>query len=245
MRLKTKAVSIALAVLISTAAAVPALCAGNAAKPVELSADSIEYDSAQGILTAAGNVKMVQDNAVMTGNHAWYNAKTKEGVVSGNVKAVKGDATLVAEEVHSYDNTHLVATGHPVLTKGEDKLIGPQVDYYTDRQYANVSGGAELTTADGVITAQQIESYFAENKAVAKGNVHINSAPRHLDATADQAVYYGQKGQGKAVLTGNARAVQDGNVLTGNTLTIYLDNKQLDASGRCKLVVVPKSKTQG
>lgn len=210
-------------------------------KPVELAADSIEYDSVKGIMTAQGNVRIVQENATMTGSSAEYNSKTREAHVIGGVQVVQNDATLTAQEVHSYDNVHMVATGDPILTKGTSKLTGPKIDYYSDKQYAIVNGWANLAMPDGIMTADQIESFFGENRAVAQGNVHIVSETRNMDATSDQAVYYGSKDQqGKTVLTGNARAVQDGNVLTGNSLTLYLDNKTIDVQGRSKLVITPQ-----
>lgn len=209
-------------------------------KPVELSADTIEYDSVKGVMVAQGNVRMTQDGAVMTGAAAEYNSKSKEAYIYGGVRVVKEDAILVANEVRSYDNTHIVAQGQPVLTKGDNVLVGPKIDYYTDKEYAIVPGGAKLTTTDGVITANQIEAFMKEERAVAEGNVHIVSDTRKLDAVSDHAVYYGKKGDGKAILTGNARAVQDGNVLTGNVLTIYMDEKAMDSQGRSKLVVTPK-----
>lgn len=209
--------------------------------PIELSADTIEYDSMKGIMKAQGNVRLVQENAVMTGNTADYNSKTQEVYVTGGVQVAKDDTTLRAAEVRSYDNTHIVATGDPVLSKGDNKLAGPKIDYYSDKQYAIVTGWAQLTMPDSVMTANQIESFFNENRAVAEGKVHIASSARQLDATADQAVYYGGKdAQGKTVLTGNARAVQEGNVLTGNTMTLYLDNKAIDVQGRSKLVIIPQ-----
>lgn len=210
-------------------------------KPVELSADTIEYDSVKGVMKAHGNVRIVQEESVATGSEAEYNSKTKEAHLFGSVQAVKGDATLTADKVDSYDNTHMIATGSPVLTKGNNKLTGPKIDYYSDKQYAIVTDGATLSMPDGVMTASQIESFFQENRAVADGNVHIVSETRKLDATSDHAVYYGSKEeQGKTVLTGNARAVQEGNVLTGNTMTLYLDNKTIDVTGRSKLVIIPQ-----
>jgi len=209
--------------------------------PVELSADTIQYDSTQQIIIANGNVNMIQEKAAMTGSHAEYNSKTREAYVTGGVRLVKDDATLLAAEVRSYDNTHMVATGAPVLTQGDSELTGPQIDYYTDQQYAIVTGWAKLKTTDSVMTANQIESFFAENRAVAQGDVHIVSSARQLDATADQAVYYGSKGeQGKTVLSGNPKAVQEGNVLTGNTMTLYLDKKNIDVQGRSKLIIIPQ-----
>lgn len=237
--MKNKIIPVMVALLLSCSTITQLEAAQN--KPIELAADSIEYDSVNGVMIAKGSVRMVQENAVMTGSNAEYNTKTKEAHVAGGVQVVKDDATLLAQDVRSYENTHLVATGDPVLTKGESKLIGPKIDYYSDKQYAIVVGGARLTMPDQNMTADQIESYFVEERAVAQGNVHIVSPTRNLDAVSDQAVYYGKKDtQGKTVLTGNVRAVQDGNVLTGNTMTLYLDNKVIDVQGRSKLVIIPQ-----
>lgn len=237
--MKKTLIRVALVALFTCSAVANLQAAEN--KPVELSADTIEYDSAQGIMIAQGNVRMVQENSIMTGSFAEYNSKTKDAHVRGGVRIVKDDTTLVSAEVHSYGNTHMVATGDPILTKGTSKLMGPTIDYDSVKEYAIVTGWASLTTDDSNITANQIESFFSENRAVAEGNVHIVSEVRKLDATAQQAVYYGnQGGQGRTVLTGNVRAVQDGNVLTGNTMTLYLDNKAIDVQGRSKLVIIPQ-----
>jgi lipopolysaccharide export system protein LptA len=237
--MKSKIVSITLGLVLSLSVISYSYAASN--KPVELAADTIEYDSVKGVMVAQGNVRMVQENAVMTGTNAEYNSKTKEAHVYGGVKVVQEDATLLAQEVKSYDNNHLVAIGSPILTKGSSRLDGPQNDYYSDRQYAVVNGWARLETEDSTLTANQIESFFSEDRAVAQGNVHIVSDARKLDAVSDHAVYYGSKEQqGKTILTGNARAVQDGNVLTGNTLTLYMDNKVIDVQGRSKLVITPQ-----
>lgn len=228
-----------LVLVLSCSVITPLEAAQN--QPIELSADTIDYDSTSGLMTAQGNVYMTQEKAVMTGTHAEYNNKTKEAYVTGGVRVVKDDATLLAAEVRSYDNTHMVATGAPVLTKGDSTLTGPQIDYYSDKQYAIVTGWAKLVQTDSVLTADQIESFFTENRAVAEGNVHVVSSTRQLDATSDHAVYYGAQGQdGKTVLTGNARAVQEGNVLTGTTMTLYLDKKNIDVQGRSKLVIIPQ-----
>ena len=92
------------------------------------------------------------------------------------------------------------------------------------------------------MTADKIEAFIKENSATGTGSVHIVSQVRKLDATANMATYYGEpQGQSKVILSGNARAVQDGNVLVGETLTLRLDDKAMDASGgRNKLVITPQ-----
>lgn len=212
--------------------------------PVEMTADTIEYDSAKGIMIAQGGVKLIQGSAIITGTQAEYNTKTREAYITGGVKAVDGDTTLTAAEVRAYNNTQLVANGDASLIKGDNRLAGPQIEYFSDREYALVSGWAKLTTPDGVMTADQVEAFTGEDRVVGKGSVHIVSDIRRLEATSDQAVYYGAKSSqnaNKVILSGNARAVQDGNTLTGNSLTIYLDGKAMEASGgRNKLVIKPQ-----
>ncbi|MDR3561828.1 MAG: LptA/OstA family protein [Negativicutes bacterium] len=238
MRHKLASIFLTVLLICGMATAISAETTGG---PVELNADSIEYDSVQGIMTAKGSVKLTRDKAVLTGPSAQYNTKTKEALVTGGAKVVREDTTLTAAEVRSLDDNYVVATGQAVLVKGDNTLAGPKIEHWVDKQYSLVTGGARLTMPDGFMTANKVEAFHTEDRAVGTGDVHIVSDTRKLDATSDQAVYYGSKtGQGKTVLTGNARAVQDGNVLTGNTLTIYLDDKAMDAQGRPKLVVKPQ-----
>ncbi|MCX7780724.1 MAG: organic solvent tolerance protein OstA [Negativicutes bacterium] len=234
--------AVAAAIILATAST--GIYAAQKNSPVELTADTIEYDSVQGIMVAQGGIRLTQDTAIITGAKAEYNTKTKEAYVAGGVKAVDRDATLTAAEIRAYGNSHLIASGDAELVKGDSRLTGPKVEYFTDREYAQVAGPARLATPDSVMTAGMLEAFIREDRAVGKGNVHIVSDKHKLDATADQATYYGAKAQespNKVILSGNARAVQDGNTLTGNTLTIYLDDKAMQADGgRNKLVIRPQ-----
>ncbi|MBP2650004.1 MAG: OstA family protein [Firmicutes bacterium] len=208
---------------------------------VDLEADSIEFDSAQGVFNAQGGVKLTREGAVITGDRVTYNTKSKEAVITGQVKVTRQDAVLIAAEVRSYNDNYIVATGEARLEKGDSVLTGPKIEYWSDKAYSIVTGQARLTMPDGIMTAEKIEAFNNEDRAVGSGNVHIVSDKRSLDAVAEEAVYYGAKnGQGKIILTGNARAVQEGNTLTGDSLTIYLDNKVIDAQGRTKLVITPQ-----
>ncbi|SDM85127.1 lipopolysaccharide export system protein LptA [Dendrosporobacter quercicolus] len=226
-----------LALIMAAAMAMPAAAAQP--QPVEMAAEVIEYNSTTGIMTGTGGVRFTRDGAVLTGAAATYNTRTKEGHVTGGVKMVQSDAVLTAEELRSYDNNRITASGGVQLTKGESVLTGPQLDYYTDKAYAVVNDQARLVMQDGVMTAGKIEAYLDESRITGTGSVHIVSQARQLDATADQAVYYGAE-PARAVLTGNARAVQEGNILTGNKLTIYLDNQTVNAQGRTQLVIQPQ-----
>ncbi len=210
--------------------------------PTQLDGDVITYISKTGVMTAQGGVKMTQGAAVLTGDAGEYNTKTKEAVVTGNVKVVKDGSTLTAAEVRSYDDMQrLLATGNALLVHKDGTAAGPRMEYFPDKQYAKITGGSRLTNKDAVVTSAVAEAFFKEDRATADGNVHIVSEVRKLDAVSDHAIYYGINGKnGKADLIGNVRAVQDGNVLTGNHVVLYLDDSAADADGRSKLIIKPK-----
>ena len=195
-------------------------------KPVELTADTVEYNSQSGVINATGNVVMVQEGTRMTGAHGVYNSKTQEGTVSGNVVADKDGMHMTAETVVTDGKNHMQATGNVVAVKEDKTLTGPLIDYYTDRNYAIVPSDAKLAMQDGsIITANRMEAYMTEDHLIGTGNVHIVSPPRNLEAFGDQLDYYGKE-DGKAILTGNAVATQDNNTLKSNRLTIYLADGQ-------------------
>jgi lipopolysaccharide export system protein LptA len=214
----------------------------KASPPTQLDGDVITYVSKTGVMTARGGVRMTQGVAVLTGDVGEYNTKTKEAVVTGNVKVVKEGSTLTAAEVRAYDDMkRLLATGNALLVHKDGTAAGPRMEYLPDQQYAKITGGSRLTNKDAVVTSAVSEAFFKEDRATADGNVHIVSEARKLDAVSDHAVYYGINGKnGKADLIGNVRAVQDGNVLTGNHVVLYLDDSAADADGRSKLVIQPK-----
>ena len=213
--------------------------------PTQLDGDVITYISKTGVMTAQGGVRLTQGTAVLTGDIGEYNTKTKEAVVTGNVKVVKEGSTLTAAEVRAYDEMkRLVATGNALLVHKDGTAAGPYMEYLPDKKYAKITGGSRLTNKDAVVTSAVSEAFFQEDRAIADGNVHIVSEARKLDAVSDHAVYYGINGKnGKADLIGNVRAVQDGNVLTGNHVVIYMDDSAMDTEGRSKLVITPKKST--
>ena len=221
----------------------PALqAAPEPASTTQLDGDTITYSAKTGVMTAKGGVKLTQGNAVMTGDSGEYNTKTQEAVVSGNVKVVKDNSTLTAAEVSAYEGMkYLVASGNAVLSRPDGTATGPRMEYYPDRQYALITGGARLTGREAIITAGTVEAFFSEDRALATANVRIVSDARHLDAVADKAEYFGLGAKdGRAELTGNVRAVQDGAVLTGNHVVLYMDDSAMNTDGRSKLVIQPQ-----
>jgi lipopolysaccharide export system protein LptA len=217
----------------------------SANSPVEIEADVISYDSAKGVVQAEGSVKITQGSSVATAQKAEYNIDTAEGYLSGGVNAVRDDSTIIANEVYSYDsNNRILAKGSVVVTRGENSIFGPVVDYYVSRGYVRVSSGARFENKDSYLTANAMEAYLDEQKIIALGNVHVVSFVHELDAVADKADYFGlPKEQSKIILIGNAKVIQKGNTVAGHLLTVNLNDNSVKAEGdRPKAIFTPQAK---
>ena len=62
---------------------------------------------------------------------------------------------------------------------------------------------------------------YGNEQIVGNGNIHLVSPKNNMEAGGDQVDYWGEE-NGKAVITGNAWAVQDNNTLKSKKLTVYL-----------------------
>ncbi len=216
------------------------------AKPVTLKADVISYDSTTGISTAEGNVVIIQEDGEAKGESAEYNLKTRVGWIAGAVTATKGDASLAADRVWVQGENHITADGSAMVGKAGNRLFASQIDYWSDRQFAETSGGwARLTQEDGsVLTAEYINYDMKSGVAIAERNVNISSPPRNMTGAGDRAVYTAgtKEKPGDVVLSGNAWAIQDGNKIVGNTLIIKNDSSVSEAKGNVKMDIMPKDK---
>lgn len=183
--------------------------------PVQLSAEVLEYHANQKFVQAKGNVKIIQEETTLAGPYAEYRSETGMAMMNGGVDM--SSATM--------------------------RLTGARVDYNTRSGAGVVTGQPRMENKEGAwLTGDKIDFYTKEERAVVTGNVHIVHPGRQIDAVADHATYYGQ--EGKVVLTGYARVIQEENTLVGDTLTIYLNDKMMDAQGNTKLVIIPNEQTE-
>jgi lipopolysaccharide assembly outer membrane protein LptD (OstA) len=70
---------------------------GASREPVQITADTIEYDQARELYTAKGNVRITQPERTLTSDWASFSNATRQGVASGNVVIVEGRDTLTSE----------------------------------------------------------------------------------------------------------------------------------------------------
>ena len=194
--------------------------------PAQLDADTVEYNTKTGLVVATGDVLMKRGTSRVAGQKATYNVNTKEGYVEGNVIAIRDDMRVTCDRVTTDGQEHMIAVGNVHGTQLDREFTGERVDYFPNQnQYVLVENGGTLSNKDGVFTADKLDGWLGDEHYVGTGHAHLVSPPKDLEAGGDRLDYFGKE-QGKAILTGNAWAIQDNNTVKGNRLTIYLNNEK-------------------
>ena len=236
------------AMLISSAA----LAAEQNDEPSEVNADAIEYDMNSGIVSAEGNVLLKHGVTKATGLHAMFNVNTKEAHLVGNVIVVREDMRITCNALASNGQGYMSADGNVVATQtvapdekypdGDTRTFTSEhIDYFPDdRKHVVIpTGGVASSAVEGTFTADQMEGWLDDEHYIGRGNAHLVSISRNMEAGGDEVDYSG-KDAGKAVLSGNAWAYQDNNTIRGNRLTVYLaDDGNLKADATPKFEMPP------
>lgn len=260
MRNKLKIALLAALFTVSTAANSIAIADD---KPIELAANTIEYNAQTDTAIASGGVTVKRDGGLLTGMEATYDFKTQQVTITGGVTVNKDDMSLRADSLVSTLNKDLTATGDVVATKADNILTGPELQYnQVDNTIYMPHGG----TADGPQAAMRgdvIEGNLNTKQYTATGDVYLNSKTNDIQSTSNKATYvgdgqnfnfeatgdvtihspsrnvtshsdnatYSSADNGKLVLSGNAVATQNNNIVRGNTVTVYLgDNLNMSGS---------------
>ena len=232
------------AMLVSSAA----VAADKDDQPSEVNADVIEYDMNTGVVAAEGNILLKHGTTKATGLHAMFNVNTKEAHLIGNVIVVDEDMRITCNALKSNGQGHMVADGNVIATQnlapnekypeGDTRTFTSEhIDYFPDdRKHVVIpTGGVAESRVEGTFTADNMEGWIDDERYIGKGNAHLVSTQRNLEAGGDQVDYDGKQ-EGKAVLSGNAWAIQDNNTIRGNRLTVYLaDDGSLKAEPRVQM----------
>lgn len=218
-----------------------------AAEPSSIYGDQIDYDFRNGQAVAKGNVMIKKDGGTTTADNADYNTKSGEGHLKGNVVGIKGESKITCQTMNLADKgDHITAIGNAVLKNVDKTLRASQVDYYSQREYAETAGDwAQLGMDDGsTLDASYLNYNMKDGVANGEGNVRIVSPPRKLTARGDKAIYNTKAEDGTIELIGHATATQDGDTVSGNTLTLKgtgaEKNQVAIADGNVKMVLIPK-----
>lgn len=206
--------------------------------PSEVNADNVDYDMKSGVVTATGNVLLKHGADRATGERAMYNTNTQESYLVGNVIVVRQDLRVTCNSLTNNGAGHIQADGnvYGVQTvapnekypQGDTRTFkGEHVDYYPDDKghFVIQNGGVLTSKVEGNFTADFMEGWLDEEYYTGTGNVHLLNPPKEIEAGGDKIDYYAKE-NGKAILTGNAWAIQKNNTLRGNRLTVYLADEQ-------------------
>ena len=198
-----------------------------------LAADQVDYNTNDGIITAEGNVLLTYGTSTATGARAMYNANTQAAHLIGNVIVVRDGMKLTCEQLINDGYGHMQADGNIYIEqkiepttdkpKGDFRTFqGEHVDYYPDeRGHVVIPRGGIAKSYDGTFSADYMEGWLDDQYYVGEGNAHLVSPPKQLEAGGDRIDYYAAE-NGKAVLSGNAWAIQENNRLQGRRVTVYL-----------------------
>ena len=197
----------------------------NEETPAEVFGDTVEYSMKTGVVKAKGHVVMKKDGATMTGNEATYNTKSQAGQVTGNVVADKEDLHMTSDVFIAEQQNHFVAVGNVHARQKDKAYDGPKAEYFVDKDYVLMDQGGIVTSADGTFQADYMEGWIKEEHYKGIGNAHVVSPPKKFEGGGDEAEYFGKQ-NGKAILTGNAWAIQEGNTLKSQKITIFLDEQE-------------------
>lgn len=242
----------AIAVAVMSCALMNTVIAADA--PIELTADTIEYNAQTDMAVANGGVTVKRDGGVLTGNQATYNFKTQEVAITGGVTANKEDMSLKAETLTSSATKEVVAKGSVVLVKADNTVTGEEIHYNQNTNDISMPLGGYATGPQAEIRGDVLAGNLTTNQYTATGNVYLNSKTNDVQSTSDTATYsgtgqdfnfvatgnvnikspsrnivtnsdnatYNSAENGKLILTGNAVATQNNNIVRGNTLTVYM-----------------------
>ena len=232
------ALGVAMAMAVSATA-----WAANEGGSIAITADTLSYDGVSGKADAEGSVVITQGDKTMTGDKGWYNTKTREADLNGGVTMIGTDMSMVANSVHSYDDERFTAQGGVHLERGNRQIFGDSVEYNTKTEYGKADGNARLIAEGTNLSANHVEGWFAQVKAVATGNVTFYNEERNTSGSADHATYTQTPGKddGVVLLTGSDHVNQNGNLLDAPELRVELsDNSAQTQGGRSTLIISPR-----
>lgn len=105
--------------------------------PFDITADTVEFDTARQVYIARGNVRLEQPGRVLTSDWMVFSDKTREGIASGNVIVTEGDDRLYADVLHFEVDDLQGIVFHGRLETGGNKFIatGDTIRRTGEQQY--------------------------------------------------------------------------------------------------------------
>nr|WP_307876452.1 OstA-like protein [Parapedobacter lycopersici] len=162
-------------------------------------ADKLHYTAETQLATLTNNVRMVDDDAVLTTNFLTYNMKNSIGTYTGGGRIVNATDTITSQNAYYFDNTKDAYFRHDVVVRT------PNVNIFTDTMRynsaskmtyfygpTNIKGhdGENLYTERGQYNTQTEQAWFDSNNLYTEGSRFLRG---------DSLYYDGKSGNGRAV----------------------------------------------
>ncbi|MCK4648432.1 hypothetical protein KAT51_02795 [bacterium] len=196
--------------------ALPSWGAEKKGPPLDITSDEVEYSKVKG----------------------------KEVVVfTGHVVAVQGTTTLKSDQLKLFpDESKAVAYGRAWMKDEKQKMIltGERIEYYHDRRYGRATGKPKLVSEkeNFTLTSKKIEAFLPEDRLQATGRVKL--VRDGMVATCKVLDYFDK--EGKAVLTGNPEIREKENLVTGERITLYVDEYRMVVENKARIKFIPEEK---
>ncbi len=117
-------------------------------KPVNINADTMEYDNKKNRALFKGNVVARQGDITMFADTMEVLYRSKGGLrklsALGNVKVIQGERIATGQKIVFYnDQQKIVATGNPRVWQGDNVIYGKKITVYLKEDRSVVEGGAQ------------------------------------------------------------------------------------------------------
>ncbi len=180
-----------------------------------------------------GNVSFKQGDLSLKSQRAVWYRTAGQVVFIDSVRIEDSTQTLTADRVsYSKNSGTAIADGNVVLVskKEEAQIKGNHGEYDRQKKFVSVTGSPLLTIkpdkGDSTIkvSAEDMEYFPDERKGIAKDSVHITKGD--MTATCDTATWLNQ--ENKIVLSGNPTADKLADHLSGEKMTLFLQNERVN-----------------
>lgn len=162
-------------------------------------ADKLHYAAETQLATLTNNVRMVDDDAVLTTNYLTYNMKSSVGTYTGGGRIVNTTDTITSQNAYYFDNTKDAYFRHDVIVRTPNVNIftdtmrynsGSKMTYFYGPTNIRGHDGENLYTERGQYNTETEQAWFDNNNLYTEGSRFLRG---------DSLYYDGKSGNGRAV----------------------------------------------
>jgi lipopolysaccharide export system protein LptA len=204
---------------------------------------------------AHGNVGLVSSNRTASAEHAIYNYRSGFVQMEGMATASDGENRLSGERIKLWirGNRKMICEPNALLeissssgvkfegvsgsTNGLTEVRADRAEYNEEKGWAKLSGRVRIRDPRAAMNCEKIRIFLKEDNEIdwieAEGEVIIQSDDRK--ALADRATYHAD--EGKFVLEGDPKVKQGLNVMTGDRIVFWHENRRMVCEPNARLLL--------